>query len=191
MPDFKLIGLGCQLLIGVFSYFHTTVLWWLVHSRWSRNVCGTYLDVRCLPVPLGQQSPSGQHRIEAGGLPESGDHAHALGSVQVQYKDIFHHEETNQDICMERFQYVPCKLTLSPLWETRQIWSLSIMVTPLENFLKTHNSHPYRTGHRRGAASRQRLGTYCANYIITGIREFILILKGIISHVEALTTHLE
>lgn len=90
MPDFKLIGLGCQLLIGVFSYFHTTVLWWLVHSRWSRNVCGTYLDVRCLPVPLGQQSPSGQHRIEAGGLPESGDHAHALGSVQVQYKDIFH-----------------------------------------------------------------------------------------------------
>ena len=121
--------LGCQLLIGVFSYFCTTVLWWLVHSRWSRNVCGTHLDVPCLPVSLGQQSPSGQHRLEVGGLPESGDHVHALGSVQVQYKDIFHHEETNQDICMERFQYVPCRWPCHPS-ERRGRLGLSVSWSP-------------------------------------------------------------
>lgn len=189
---FQANRLGCQLLTGVFFIsVPQSVLWWLVHSRWSRNVCGTHLDVTCLPVSLGQQSPSGQHRTEADVLPESGDHTHALGSLQVQYKDIFHHEETNQDICMERFQLVPCKMTLSPLWETRQ-FGLSGSWSPHWRIFSRATTATYTgRGVVSGAVSRLRLGTYRANYIITAIRELILILKGIISHVETLTTHLE
>ena len=90
-------------------------LWLVVGAQWMvRNVCGTRLNVRSLPVSFGQQSTSGQHKAKAGVLPESGDHAHPFGSVQVQHKDIFHHEETNQDIRAERFQYALCKTTLSP-----------------------------------------------------------------------------
>lgn len=103
-------------------------------------------------------SPSGQHRIRAGGLPESGDHVHALGSVQVQYKRHIPPRGNKSRHLYGKISSACLADDLVTPPRARQTWSLSIMSHPTGEFLKAHKKPLYGTGHRCGAASRQEAG---------------------------------